>query len=400
MLAASVAYLDARAGRERLATMDRALAALAAGGPVDEESAMAEAFAGLTLTAGERLDEAFRVWDAAHARAHARGSVFGAQVAYSCRAAGRLKLGDLRGAERDARDAIALAETYGPIAQASILAVLAAALLGRGDLTGAEAVLAGIDTSTIGRRIYDLRTHEVLAYARLARGRRAEATRLFLDLGQLFNDMGGHNPGMVSWQAGAALAIAPDDTREAQRLAGAEVAESRAWERPVRSDARCAWPRWSARPTRATRRSWSPRRCSARPPRDWSSPRPCASSARSSGAEAAHRGARASHEALALATRCGADGLADRIRTELLASGIHVRASETSRDVLTASEERIAGMAADGQSNREIAQALFVTLKTVETHLSHCYAKLGVRSRHELTSALETTNSPSDQRDV
>jgi DNA-binding CsgD family transcriptional regulator len=74
-----------------------------------------------------------------------------------------------------------------------------------------------------------------------------------------------------------------------------------------------------------------------------------------------------------------------------------VRASETSRDVLTASEERIAGMAAAGQSNREIAQALFVTLKTVETHLSHCYAKLGVRSRHELTSALETTNGAKDQ---
>ena len=110
--------------------------------------------------------------------------------------------------------------------------MLAAALLGRGDLTGAEAVLAGMDTSTIGRRIYDLRTHEVLAYARLARGRRAEAARLFLDFGQLFNDMGGHNPGMVSWQAGAALAIAPDDTREAQRLAGAEVAESRAWGAP------------------------------------------------------------------------------------------------------------------------------------------------------------------------
>ena len=50
-------------------------------------------------------------------------------------------------------------------------------------------------------------------------------------------------------------------------------------------------------------------------------------------------------------------------------------------------------MAANGQSNREIAQALFVTLKTVETHLSHCYAKLGVHSRHELTSALVRRSS-------
>ena len=360
---------------------------------------MAEAFAGLTLTAGERLDEAFRVWDAAHARARTHAARCserrwrtpagppGSSSSVICPAPSAMR-----------GTAIALAETYGPIAQASILAVLAAALLGRGDLTGAEAVLAGIDTSTIGRRIYDLRTHEVLAYARLARRRRAEAARLFLDLGQLFNDMGGHNPGMVSWQAGAALAFAPDDTREAQRLAGAEVAESRAWGAPGALGRALRWPRWSARPTRATRRSWSPKPCSARLWRDWSSPRPCASSARSSGARKQRTAAREPlHEALALATRCGADGLANRIRAELLASGIHVRASETSRDVLTASEKRIAGMAAAGQSNREIAQALFVTLKTVETHLSHCYAKLGVRSRHELTSALETTNGPSDK---
>jgi DNA-binding NarL/FixJ family response regulator len=45
-------------------------------------------------------------------------------------------------------------------------------------------------------------------------------------------------------------------------------------------------------------------------------------------------------------------------------------------------------MAAAGQSNREIAQALFVTLKTVEVHLSNAYRKLEIRSRHELAGAL------------
>ena len=398
MLAASVAYLDARAGHERLATMDRALAALAAGGPVDEESAMAEAFAGLALTAGERLDEAFRVWDAALTRARARGSVFGAQVAYSCRAAGRLKLGDLPGAESDARDAIALAETYGPIAQASILALLAAALLGRGDLTGAEAVLAGIDTSTVGRRIYDLRTHEVLGYARLARGRRAEAARVFLDLGQLFSDMGGHNPGMVSWQAGAAVAIAPDDPREAQRLAGAELAQSRAWGAPGALGRALRVAALVGRPdARHETLSESEAVLRTSVARLELAETLCELGALKRRAKQRTDAREPLHKALALATSCGANGLADRIRAELLASGVHVRADETSRDVLTASEERIAAMAAAGQSNREIAQALFVTLKTVETHLSHCYSKLGVRSRHELTSALETTNGAKDQ---
>jgi DNA-binding NarL/FixJ family response regulator len=57
-------------------------------------------------------------------------------------------------------------------------------------------------------------------------------------------------------------------------------------------------------------------------------------------------------------------------------------------DSLTASERRVAELAAEGRTNKEIAQALFVTLKTVELHLSHAYRKLGIRSRRELRAAL------------
>jgi DNA-binding CsgD family transcriptional regulator len=46
-------------------------------------------------------------------------------------------------------------------------------------------------------------------------------------------------------------------------------------------------------------------------------------------------------------------------------------------------------MAAAGQTNREIAQSLFLTVKTVETHLSHAYGKLDIRSRRELPQALQ-----------
>jgi DNA-binding NarL/FixJ family response regulator len=45
-------------------------------------------------------------------------------------------------------------------------------------------------------------------------------------------------------------------------------------------------------------------------------------------------------------------------------------------------------MAADGMTNREIAQALFVTLRTVQVHLTHTYQKLGIRSREQLPDAL------------
>jgi DNA-binding CsgD family transcriptional regulator len=55
---------------------------------------------------------------------------------------------------------------------------------------------------------------------------------------------------------------------------------------------------------------------------------------------------------------------------------------------LTPAELRVAQLAAAGEANRDIAEALFVTLRTVETHLTHVYAKLGIRSRRELEPAL------------
>jgi DNA-binding CsgD family transcriptional regulator len=74
---------------------------------------------------------------------------------------------------------------------------------------------------------------------------------------------------------------------------------------------------------------------------------------------------------------------------ELRATGARPRrVLLTGVDALTASERRIAEMATDGLTNREIAQALFVTVKTVETHLAHVFRKLDVRSRTELRTVL------------
>jgi DNA-binding CsgD family transcriptional regulator len=52
----------------------------------------------------------------------------------------------------------------------------------------------------------------------------------------------------------------------------------------------------------------------------------------------------------------------------------------------------VARLAADGQTNRQIAHGLYVTLKTVETHLAHVYAKLGISRRDELPAALAGEN--------
>lgn len=94
-------------------------------------------------------------------------------------------------------------------------------------------------------------------------------------------------------------------------------------------------------------------------------------------------------EGYELARQCGADGLAETARAELRASGIRLRREALAgAESLTASERRIAEMAADGASNPEIAQALFLTVKTVETHLTHAYRKLDISSRAELPGAL------------
>jgi DNA-binding CsgD family transcriptional regulator len=94
-------------------------------------------------------------------------------------------------------------------------------------------------------------------------------------------------------------------------------------------------------------------------------------------------------EALAEARRCEAFGVAARAHEELLATGARPRKIlRGGVDALTASERRIAEMARSGMSNREIAQALFVTVRTVEVHLSHAYQKLDIGSRGELDQAL------------
>jgi len=90
-----------------------------------------------------------------------------------------------------------------------------------------------------------------------------------------------------------------------------------------------------------------------------------------------------------LAHSCGAAALAERSRTELVACGSRPRRlARSGREALTPSELRVARMAADGMSNREIAQALFITMPTVVTHLGHVYQKLDIAGRLQLAREL------------
>ncbi len=97
----------------------------------------------------------------------------------------------------------------------------------------------------------------------------------------------------------------------------------------------------------------------------------------------------AQRRAMKLTGECGALGLVERARAELQAGpGRRARTELTGPGALTAAESRVCRQAADGRTNREVAQALFVTEKTVERHLSSAYQKLGIRSRFQLPAAI------------
>ena len=93
--------------------------------------------------------------------------------------------------------------------------------------------------------------------------------------------------------------------------------------------------------------------------------------------------------ALELAQKCGATALAERVRGDLGAGGGRPPRLELSGvDALTPAERRVCELAAGELTNREIAQTLFVTEKTIELHLTSAYRKLGIRSRFQLASVI------------
>src|SRR5262249_26358815 len=97
---------------------------------------------------------------------------------------------------------------------------------------------------------------------------------------------------------------------------------------------------------------------------------------------------------LDLAAAGGLVATQERAREEMRVTGAKLRRPQSSGiESLTPSERRIAELAANGASNPEIAQALFVTVKTVEMHLGHAYRKLGISSRRQLAPLMPPAGS-------
>ena len=199
------------------------------------------------------------------------------------------------------------------------------------------------------------------------------------------------NPALFAWRSQAALALLGLGRRdEARRYAAEELALSRQWDAPRSLGRSLIAAGLAEGGEEGIALLAMPSPCSSHSQARLEHARALVElgaalrrgNRRSDSREPLRRG-------LELATICGASPLAERAETELLATGARPRRIALSGvDSLTPSERRVAEMAAEGGTNREIAQALFVTPKTVEVHLSSVYRKLEISSRRQLASAL------------
>jgi DNA-binding CsgD family transcriptional regulator len=302
------------------------------------------------------------------------------------------RLGDLTAAEIDTRTALAAPELRAPTLFRVLNAgVLAGALLEQGETAAAEEVLTPLGGEIEG----DSLTAAVLRLARgrlrVAQGRMDEGLADFLGVGRLATRADVVCPGYLSWRSEAALAhLSLAEHESARRLADEELELARTFDAPralgiaaraaglvaggdrgvsLLREAVAAFKHPDARLERARALT-------------------------DLGAMLRRRNRRLEarellRDALDTAHRIGARPLAERAQIELKASGGRPRRMVLSGlDSLTASERRIAELASQGLSNREIAQTLFVTNRTVEGHLTNVFRKLRLDSRTKLHDAL------------
>ncbi len=398
--AAWEAVADARPASEALRLLRPALDA---GALRDDPDSLLRTLAKILLVACGELDEARQHCAELIELARPRGWLIA--LAHGCfmRAMALVQAGEIRDAEADGGLALDIKLTHSP-PEALIWGVfpLVDALTELGEFAEAEAVLANtgyLDDPPPGAFAAPLLL-EARARLRLAQHRYADAHRDLLETAERWNALGFRHPGLAAWRVhlcevlidqgnlGAARQLAEEHLALAERLGlpGPRVAGLRALARTADRDQAVAPLKQAvelleASPAQlehvralvdlgaALRRT--NRRAAARPPL---------------------------RRALELAAQGGMRVLADRARHELHAVGARPRRSAISGiDSLTPAEHRIAMLAAQGHSNPEIAQELYVTRRTVEAHLTHIFQKLGVATRADVTTCFAGTE-PAERR--
>ena len=386
MLLANLASEIARGGDRREEAVALARQALAGGRLLAEVTSATIAIQ--ALVHADELPGALALYDEGLADARAHGAISRFMLGSAFRAGVASRLGALDDAEADARTALEHAEGR-HVARFWASAVLADVLLERGEVAEAAAVLQALPISDHpAGAYYMLAPRESRARLRLAQGRAAEAAHELVAYGRDVEAVGIRNPAISPWRSLAASAFLRTGEQErAVALAGEEVALARRWGAPralgaaLRARGLASGELDPLQEAVAVLHASPARLEHARALADLGA--------------ALRRAGRRVHAreplraAVELAHDCGATALEEAARTELVASGAKPRRQALSgADSLTPSERRVATMAARGMTNRDIAQGLFVTPKTVEVHLSSAYRKLGIGSRTQLAAAL------------
>ena len=390
MLAGTVAFASMVEAWDAGRAAALALEAMEGGLLLEADNGLFWMGAMLTLVVADH-PEAPRLWDQTLAQAHRNGSLFSRLSVTLWDGCFKLVRGELAEAEESLRSNMAMMHVYGlnvPQAAAYTNGFLGGVLLEAGDLEGARRAMEGVtiaESDTSDGTNFARRTRIGI---HLAEGNREAALVAAEDLERHAQRV--KNPRWVPWRSLKAQVLAQLDRREeALALAEEEVELARAWGAPSglghslrvlgqlrgpeglaeleeaaelleRSDQRIERARAFAALGAELRR--------ARRPTDAREPL---------------------RRALELAEVAGANGLAEHVRGELYATGARPRTTALAGvESLTERELRVATLAAEGQTNRDIAQTLYVTPKTVEVHLSNAYRKLGIASRRELPAAL------------
>jgi DNA-binding CsgD family transcriptional regulator len=395
ILLATIAIYEFRLARHRELTVELARRSLASGNLL-ARNPIAFLYAVVTLFRSGVLDEAVSIFDQAVAQARRRGDIFNLAFLLTWRGVCQTERGDLRAAVADLREALDLSIAHGTrLNWPYNIGFLAYALLEQGDADEAARV---IDRGGFPEELPLDQVHLVWfrlhrARVRIQTGRPEQGVEELRQVGETLRLLPFDNPGTAPWRSWAAEGLRLlDRNDEARVLAAEELAIARRWGDPqvigaalrvlglveggqagigplseavevlAGSEARLEYARALVDLGAALRRE--NRRTEAR---------------------------QRLREGVELALRCGAFGLAGRANEEIAATGARPRtALQTGLDALTTSERRVGQLAAEGMTNKEIAQTLFVTIKTVEVHLSHAYRKLEISSRAQLENALLT----------
>jgi DNA-binding CsgD family transcriptional regulator/Flp pilus assembly protein TadD len=376
--------------------------ALDQGRLIESESgeALEITWAARALTFIDELDPADRLVDEMIADSRRRGSVMGYAAASAWRSAIELRRGLIAPAEADARSAIELASAHSlHFIAPHTYSFLGEALIEQGELQQAEMLLEHAELGPMQGTRPEVRFLHTRARARLARGDR-QAAIADLRSCQSQESFGFRNPNVLAWRSTLALALPDSSHDEALALADLELDLARKIGQPraigvaLRACGllRTGQQQISMLTEATTTLETSPSRLEhARALTDLGA--------------ALRRASRRNDarpllaQALDLAAGCGAHALAARAREELITAGARPRRERLSGfDALTASERRVAHMAATGMTNREIAQALFVTTKAVAGHLTHAYGKLDIAGRAQLPDALGNTTPATADR--